>query len=291
MAMFQGLMTALVTPFRGGEVDLDSLRVMVRRQLEAGVHGLVPLGSTGEAAALSDAECEAVARTVIDETEGQVPVIVGASHNSTAQAVERVRRAKDWGADAALVVMPYYNKPTQAGGLAHFSAVAEVGLPIIVYNVPGRTASNIGPALAAQLAQVPNLAGIKEASGDMSQVMEICEKTHTAWSVLSGEDMLFLPFLASGGRGLISVTSNVAPKAMARIYTRFMAGDLEGARQAQLGILPLIRAMFSTSNPIPVKAACHLLGLCDNELRLPLLPLDAAGCERLRGELDASGLL
>jgi 4-hydroxy-tetrahydrodipicolinate synthase len=285
-------MTALATPFKNGEVDYEALKKMVRRQIEAGIHGLVPLGSTGEAATLNAKEREAVTRLVVKEAAGRVPVIVGASHNATAQAVEQVRQVKEWGADAALVVMPYYNKPTQQGGLAHFKAIAEaVDLPIVAYNVPGRTASNIGPELAEWLADTPGLVGIKEASADMIQVSEICRRTADKWSVLSGEDMLLLPFLACGGRGLISVTSNIAPAQMAAIYTKWEAGDIAGSRKAQLELMPLIRAMFTVSNPIPLKAALNLMGLCENELRLPLLPLEAAQIETLRASMRPYNLL
>ncbi|RJO71367.1 MAG: 4-hydroxy-tetrahydrodipicolinate synthase, partial [Myxococcales bacterium] len=267
-------------------VDLEALRALVRFQLDNGVHGLVPLGSTGEAATLTLAEREAVVNAVRDEARGRAPIVVGASTNDTRTTIELVRQAKDLGADAAMIVMPYYNKPTPDGIVAHFAAISEaVDMPLVAYNVPSRTGVNLAPATAARLAAMPKVVGLKEAAGDMAQAMEIARRTQGQWSLLSGEDALLFPFLAIGGQGLISVTSNLLPSKMARIYDLWQAGDLAGSRQQQLELLPAIQAMFSSTNPLPVKAALSLRGLIRNEARLPLLALSGPTLDALRAEL------
>ena len=292
MLQVEGVYTALITPFKGGAIDYEALKILVRRQLEAGIHGLVVLGSTGEAATVSFDEAAEVIRTVLNEVEGRVPVVVGAGSNATSVTVEKVRQARELGADAAMVVIPFYNKPTPAGILAHFKAVAEaVDLPLIAYNVPSRTGTNLTADTAAELSRLPSVIGLKEASGDMVQVMEIARRTRRDWSLLSGEDKLFWPILAVGGRGLIATSTNVAPERFVRIYDLWKAGEVEAACKAQLDLFDLISAMFRLTNPIPAKAACSLLGLCENELRLPLVPMEGGELERLRVDLKRMAVL
>lgn len=270
-----GVYTALITPFAEGELDLEALSILVHGQIDSGVNGLVPLGSTGEALTLSFDERAAVIRTVVDGAKGRVPVIVGAGSGSTAGAIELVAQAKELGADAALVVTPPYIKATADGLVAHYSAIAdEVDLPMVVYNVPGRTGTNITAELALRLSELPFLIGIKEASGDMSQMLEIAWSTRDNWSVLCGEDLLFYSYLASGAHGHISVTSNIVPARFAKLYKLWQAGDAAGSLAEMSALQELIQAMFCTSNPIPIKAACGLIDICDNELRLPLQPLN-----------------
>lgn len=288
----EGVFTALVTPFKNGEVDCDALAELARRQLDAGVHGLVPLGSTGEAATIDEDERARVIETVVKVASGRAPVIVGAGTNCTRTTIALVKQAKSLGADAALVVTPYYNKPTPDGLVAHFEAVAEaVDLPMVAYNVPGRTGLNLLPKVADRLADMPRVVGLKEASGDMSQAMELARLTAGKWSLLSGEDGLFMPFLAIGGQGVISVISNIVPERFVGIFESFMEGDIETARKKQLELLPLIGAMFSLTNPIPVKAAVSLMGICENELRLPLTPMEGKRLEELRALLIESAVI
>ncbi len=277
-----GVLTALITPFSNGKVDEDALRALTRRQLDAGVHGLVPLGSTGEAATLDFEERAVVIRLVLEETAGRVPVIVGAGTNNTKTTIDLVHQAKELGADAAMVVVPYYNKPTPAGMLAHFRTVSTaVNLPLLAYNVPSRTAIDAGAGVLSQLREIPNYIGLKEASGKLEQAMDIRRETPADWSLLSGEDALLLAFLAIGGQGLISTSANIAPKAFVAVYDHWRAGRLEEARDGMLALMPLIHAMFGCTNPIPAKAAAAALGLCKNELRLPLLPMEGEDFDRL----------
>lgn len=277
-----GVITALVTPFRDGKLDLSALEKLTLRQIEAGIHGLVALGSTGEAATISYDERAEVIRTVIGAAHGRTTVIVGAGTNDSRTSIQLVRQAKDLGADAAMLVTPYYNKPTPDGLLAHYEAVANsTDLPLLAYNVPGRTGLNLDPATAERIARLPAYIGLKEASGNVSQVAEIVRRTRSHWTLLSGEDALFLPILAVGGEGIICTTSNLVPERFVRLYEAWTAGNVSKARDEQLALLPLISAMFMASNPIPVKAALALLDLCTNELRLPLTPLN----ERQSAEL------
>jgi len=292
MIKLNGVFTALITPFKNNELDLASLRALVRRQLDAGVHGFVPLGSTGEAATLTHDERARIIETVMDETKGKVPVIVGAGTNATTSSIENVRQAKALGADAAMLVTPYYNKPTDDGLFAHYKAVREaVDLPLLVYNVPGRTGMNLSVQCAKRLASIDGIIGIKEASGNVVQGMEIIETTSERWSLLSGEDMLFLPLLSVGATGIICTASNVIPKAYVNVYDCFKAGKLEEAATVQRSLLGLNRELFRVANPIPVKAAAALLGFCQNELRLPLFPLTGSGLDGLRQELSNLKLL
>ena len=281
--MFEGIFTALVTPFRGEGVDETALRHLVEHQIEAGVDGVVPCGSTGESATLSHAEHCRVVEVVVEAAAGRVAVLAGTGSNNTREAIELTRHAKEAGADGALLISPYYNKPTQEGIVAHFSAVArETGLPLVVYNIPGRTASNMLPATLAKLAEVENVVGVKESCGDIDQIAHVVAACPSGFSVLSGDDAVTLPLISVGGKGVISTTSNVAPAHMVELVRLARAGDFEGARRVHFRLLPLFDALFCETNPIPVKAAVALQGRCSDEIRLPLTPLTAANRERLQ---------
>ena len=288
----QGVYTALITPFNADGLDEPALRRLVQRQIEGGISGIVPLGSTGEAATVSFEERARIVGIVMEEAGGKVPVIVGAATNNTATTIDMVRQAKELDADAAMVVVPYYNKPTPDGIVAHVEAVAEaVDIPLVAYNVPSRTGTNMTAETAARLADLPALIGLKEASGNVAQVAEILRLTEGKWDVLSGEDALLLPILSLGGQGLISTTSNIVPDRFMAVYNAWTAGDTAAARREQLALLTLIGAMFRQSNPIPVKAAASLMGLCENRLRLPLVPMAGEALAGLRQDLAAHNLL
>ena len=290
--MFEGIHTALITPFRDDQVDEDALRKLVERQIEAGIDGLVPCGSTGESATLSQLEHRTVVEIVIDAAAGRVPVIAGTGSNSTREAIEFTAHARDAGADAALLLSPYYNKPTQEGIYAHYATIAqETGLPLIVYNIPGRTASNIAPETVARLARLPGIVGIKEASGDLEQIAHVIAKCPSDFDVLSGDDAITLPLLSIGGKGVISTTSNVAPNHVLELVRSFEVGDVARARQLHYDLLPLFDALFCETNPIPVKAAAAALGWCEDEIRLPLTKLGDAELERLKVVMKDLGIL
>jgi 4-hydroxy-tetrahydrodipicolinate synthase len=293
MTRLTGCITALVTPFAAdGAVDEPALRALVRWQLTEGIDGLVPVGSTGEAATLTDQERARVIAITAEEVGGRVPVIAGVGSNDTRQAIANGAAARAVGATHLLHVSPMYNKPPQRGILAHFRAIAaETDLPIVVYNVPGRTASNIEAGTALALAEIPGIVGIKEASGDLGQIAEILRRRPDHYSVLSGDDALTLGVLAHGGDGVISVVSNVTPRAMGDLVRAGRAGDLAAARAAHDRLAPWMRAAFVESNPIPVKAALALLGRIGNHLRLPLVPLDAAHAPAVRAALVDAGVL
>ncbi len=289
--MFHGTITALVTPFRDGAIDEDAFRAHVERQIEAGVDAIVPAGTTGEAATLSFDEHKALIRMAVEQAAGRVPVIAGAGSNNTAESIELTRAARELGADAALLISPYYNKPTQEGIYQHYRAVAEaVHLPQILYNVPGRTASSIQPETVGRLARIPNIVGIKDATADMDQLVRLMAEAGDAIRYLSGDDATVTPFMALGGHGVISVVSNVAPERMKALTEAMRAGDVPRAAAIQRELAPLNAAMFMQSNPIPVKAACAMMGWMGWEIRLPLTVLPEAGRERLAGELRAAGL-
>ena len=289
---FQGTGTALVTPFRAdGEVDEEALRRIVELQVRGGVDMILPCGTTGEGATLEPEEVDLVVRIVIEQVNGRVPVIVGAGSNSTKRAVKATERAKQLGAAAVLSVGPYYNKPTQAGYYAHFKAVAEVGLPVIVYNVPSRTASNIEAATILKLAELPNIVGTKESSGNLSQVMDIINNRPRDFCVLSGDDYLGLPIISIGGDGLVSVVSNEAPAWTHELVDAALSGDLVKARSLHYKLLPLMNANFVESNPIPVKAALAMMGLIKENYRLPLTPITPPNREKLHKILEDIGLL
>ena len=291
--MFQGCLTALVTPFRDGVVDTSALGTLVERQLDAGIDGLVPCGTTGEAPTLSADDFELVVRTVLDLAAGKVPVIVGTGTNSTAAAVERTRRARELGADGALVVTPHYNRPSQQGLYLHFRAVAEGarGLPIVLYNVPGRTGSKMAPETIRRLAELRGVAAIKEATGDLEHVSTIVDMCEDDFDVLSGDDLLTLPIIALGGKGVISTTSNVLPKAMGELVHAALDGDLATARDRHCHIGRLASALFMETNPIPVKTALAMMGLVEEEFRLPMCRMEPDNRDALKSVLSSYRLI
>lgn len=288
----QGCFTAIVTPFRNGEVDLEALKKIVRFQLRNGINGLVPCGSTGEAATLAPEEYLAVIRTVVAEAGGKVPVVPGVGTNSTAKSVELVKKVSALGVDGLLAIVPYYNKPTQEGMTAHFSELAKATrLPIILYNIPGRTGVNMLPATVLGLRRkFRNIAGIKEASGSLDQVSEILNGADKDFALMSGDDSLTLPMLSVGARGLISVVSNVAPAETSRMCALFLEGKPAKAAVLHHKLFPLVKALFTETNPIPVKYAASLLGLCRPEPRLPLTPFSPGKRGALKKALAAAGI-
>ena len=288
---FFGCGTALVTPFtRSGEVDERALRSLVDWQIEEGIHYLVPCGSTGEAATLTPGEHRRVVEIVVEQTAGRVPVVAGAGSNDTQRAVATSREMRDAGATHLLHVSPMYNKPPQRGIVAHFRAVAEAtDLPVIVYNVPGRTGSNIEARTALELATVPNVVGIKEASGNLGQILDVIRDRPPHFSVLSGDDAMTLAVMAAGGDGLISVTSNATPRAMAELVECGARGDAAGARALHFRLALWMQAAFAESNPMPVKAALAMMGRIENVLRLPLVPMSESHAAAVRAGLAAAG--
>jgi 4-hydroxy-tetrahydrodipicolinate synthase len=290
--MFRGTFTALVTPFRDGQVDEPALRALVERQIAAGITGLVPCGSTGESATLSHLEHHRVIDIVIEAANKRVPVIAGTGSNSTREAIEFTSHARDAGADGALLLSPYYNKPTQEGIVAHYETIADAThFPLLVYNIPGRTASNILPATLARLAENEHIVGVKESCGDLDQIAHVIASCPDDFTVLSGDDCNLLPLMAIGGHGGISTTSNVAPAQICELVRSLEDGDIVRARELHFELLPLFDALFCETNPIPVKAALALMGLVGEEIRLPLTPITPANRERLQGVLKEVGLL
>jgi 4-hydroxy-tetrahydrodipicolinate synthase len=283
-----GCYTALITPFRDGQIDESALQALVQRQIAGGVSGLVPCGTTGEAPALSAPEWDRVVASVVETAGGRVPVLAGTGSNNTATVVERTRRASVLGADGALVVTPYYNRPTQDGLYRHFAVVAEaVNLPLVLYNVPGRTGVNLLPETVVRLADIPGVVGIKEASGSLDQASQIVREAPDAFVVLSGDDSLTLPMMGVGASGVISVVSNIAPEAVSALTSACLAGDFRSGREIHLVLFDLCRAMFVETNPTPVKTAAALLGYCSPEVRLPLAPLSEAARQRVETALAA----
>jgi len=290
----EGSYAALVTPFdREGRLDEDAYRGLIRRQLKAGTRGLVPCGSTGEAATLMHEEYRRAIEIACDESRGEVPVIAGVGANATWKAVESAREAESLGADALLVLAPYYNKPTQEGIYQHFRAVArESRLPIVVYNIPGRTGVNILPKTLARLAKdFPTIVAVKEAAGSLDQVSEILTLTQPGFTVLSGDDSLTVPMMAVGARGVVSVVANVAPKETQALCAAALRGDYKKAAALHLKLFPLIKSLFVETNPIPVKAALALMGACRSEPRLPLTPLSDENRPALKKALKEFGLI
>lgn len=272
MVDFKGLATALVTPFVDGEVDWKAFRNLVRRQVEAGVDFLVPLGSTAETPCLTDAEKVKILEIAREESNG-LPIVAGAGSNSLTATVHNMRLLDGHGADAYLIVVPFYNKPTQEGLYQYFKAVAEeTDRQVILYNVPGRTGTNMKPETTLRLAEIPNVTAVKEASGDIAQIIDIKRQAPEGFTVLSGNDDQTLPLMACGADGVISVASNVAPKQMKALIRAVAASDLKEAIRLNNSLMPLYHACFIESNPIPAKAALSLMGLCRDEMRLPLLP-------------------
>jgi len=278
-----GCGTALVTPFtRDGAVDEAGVRRLARRQIEAGIHFLVPCGTTGESPTLSDEERARVVAIVADEAGGKVPVLAGAGGYDTREVIHAAQRMQQAGADGILSVTPYYNKPTPEGLYQHYLAIAEaISLPIVVYNVPGRTGCNIDVPTVVRLSGIPNIVGVKEASGNMTQICEVCRNVPPDFIVLSGDDALTLPIMAVGGRGIISVASNEVPAEMSRMVELAERGDFPGARHVHNSLLPLMQINFVESSPIPVKSAMAAMGLLEEHYRLPLVPPRPASRERI----------
>jgi 4-hydroxy-tetrahydrodipicolinate synthase len=290
--MFSGTFTALVTPFSNGEVDVEALEGMVEFQIQHGVSGLVPCGTTGETPAMSEAEDRLVVETVVRVTNGRIPVIAGTGSNSTDMAIKYTKMAQEVGANGSLQVTPYYNKPTQEGMYRHFAAIAEsTELPLILYNIPGRTGVTISAETLARLAEIPNVVGVKDSTLSMNMVADVVSMCGEEFDVLSGDDPMTLPLVALGGRGVISVASNVAPGAVSDLVKALMEGDWERGRELHYQLLPLFRALFIETNPIPVKTAASLLGLCSDEMRLPLVPMEGENLRHLQETLDRSAHL
>jgi 4-hydroxy-tetrahydrodipicolinate synthase len=288
---FAGLSVAITTPFRDGAVDYVILREQVEFQIAAGTTCVVPAGTTGECPTLSHDEHERLIASVVEIAAGRVKVMAGTGSNSTSEALRLSKFAEKAGADAALVVGPYYNKPTQEGFYQHFKALAEsIGIPICIYNIPGRTAKNIEPETIIRMAELPNITMVKEATGSMDQASQILQQTNL--TVLSGDDSLTLPLLALGGRGVISVAGNIVPKDVIALVKAFDAGDWAGAQKWHRKLFPLCREMLGLStNPIPIKAAMKLLGRDNGEMRMPMTPLEPDGESKLRKTLTEYGLL
>lgn len=291
--MYHGAMVAIVTPFRNGELDEPAFRELIEFQIANGTRAIVPCGTTGESATLSIAEHERLIEITVEQTGGRVPVIAGTGSNNTREAINLTRHAKKSGADAVLMISPYYNKPTQEGLYLHFEAVAKaVDIPIIVYNIPGRTAVNIEPATLARLSRIDNIVGVKEASGSMKQITDIIALCGDDFTVLSGEDFLTFPLMCVGGKGVISVVSNVDPRGMADLCDLYLDGKIDEARKLYYKLLPLCHGLFIETNPAPIKAALAMTGhIRSEEVRLPLAPMTEANRERLRKILEARGLL
>ena len=289
----RGCGTALITPFqRDGSLDLNGLRRLVQFQLREGIHFLVPCGTTGETPTLEHDECLAVIRTVLEEVRGRVPVVPGVTGNSTAKVVGMAREVAPLGVQAILSAAPYYNKPTQEGLYQHFKAIAEAaGIPVVLYNVPGRTSSNIEPATVARLAKIPNIVAIKEASGSITQQMDVLVQAPPEFRVLSGDDAFTFPLMALGGKGIISVASNEIPGPMSRLAQFMLDGKIEEARRLHFKLLPLMQINFIESNPIPVKAALAMMGMVEEVYRLPLVPMKPENRARLEKVLQSQGLL
>ncbi len=291
--MIRGAITALALPFKNGLIDEESYRRHIEWQIEQGIHGLVPCGTTGESATLSHEEHERAIEICIDQVKGRVPVIAGSGSNNTTEAIRLTKFAKKAGADAALLITPYYNKPTQDGIFRHFQEIAkEVSLPMVVYNVPGRTGSNVLPATMAKMyREIPEVVGVKEATGNLVQISNILEQVDDRFILLSGDDFTLLPSLSLGAKGVISVTANIMPHGMASLVDAWDAGNVVEARRLHFLMEPVNRAMFLESNPIPVKYALHLMGRFSDEIRLPMTVLAEKFRPQLKETLAKAGLI
>lgn len=291
MMMFKGAFTALITPFKDGMVDEAGLKRLIEFQVKNSMDGIVPCGTTGESATLSYEEHERVIETAIEAAAGRILVIAGTGSNSTSETIMLTRHAENAGANAALLITPYYNKPTQQGLYEHYKKVAEeTSLPLILYNVPGRTGVNMLPETVARLSEIKGIAGIKEATGDLKQVSDVLEFAGKGFSVLSGDDFTTLPLLSIGGHGVISVTSNIVPRDVSAMVNGFLSGNIEKAKKLHYRLEPLNRAMFLETNPIPVKTAVSLMGMAEEEFRLPLVRMSAKNRARLKEALKAFGI-
>ena len=293
MSIFRGAFVAIVTPFIDGQVDEQGLIDLIEFHIANGTNGIVPCGTTGESATLSHEEHHRVVKLTVKTVNGRVPVVAGSGSNSTSEAINLTRHAKDAGVDGVLMVSPYYNKPSQEGLYQHYKAVAEaVDVPIILYNVPSRTSSNILPQTVARLAQIDNIVGIKEATADLNQISEVIRLCPADFSVLSGDDFTSMQTVLIGGTGVISVTSNVAPRDMAEMMEAALAGDVAKAKQMHYKLFPLMQAMFYDTNPVPAKKSLELMGKVKSGTpRLPLCSIDDDSLGRLKGALSAYGLI
>ncbi|MPZ77360.1 MAG: 4-hydroxy-tetrahydrodipicolinate synthase [Deltaproteobacteria bacterium] len=290
--MFTGSMVALITPFKDGKIDWQSLEALVDFHIQSGTNGIVPCGTTGESATLSHQEHDDIVKAVIKGVNKRLPVIAGTGSNSTDEAVRLTRAAEKSGADGALMISPYYNRPTQEGIYQHYKKVAsEVGIPIIVYNIPGRTGSKIEPETLARLAEIKNIAGVKEATGSVDQAIDVIRLCGENLAVYSGEDTLTFSLMALGGKGVISTVANVAPKEMSQLTEACLKREWEKARDLQLRLTPLIRSLFIETNPIPVKTAVALMGKCTSDLRLPLTPMAEGNVKKLKQAMAEFGLI
>lgn len=290
--LFTGCGTALITPFRDGQVDFPALDKLVEDQIAHGVSALIAVGTTGEPATMTWEEHLAVIRRVVEKADHRVPVIAGTGSNATREAVNAARHSAEFGADAQLVVTPYYNKTSQAGLVAHFNAIADAAtLPVIVYNVPSRTGLNIGPEALAEICQHENIIAVKEANADVAQAMEKLRLCGDKVDFYCGNDDLIVPTMACGFKGVISVLSNVMPAETSRMAQLALEGKNKEAAEIQLKLLPLINALFSETSPIPVKAAMARMGMCQDELRLPLIPMQQAAREKLYAIMQQLGLI
>lgn len=290
--MFKGAIVAIVTPFKNGRVDEEKLRELIEFQIENGTDGIVPCGTTGESPTLSHEEHDRVIEITVDAVKKRVPVIAGTGSNSTAEALRLTKHAYEVGADAALLVTPYYNRPSQEGLFQHYKFIAEnVAIPIVVYNVPSRTGANVLPETLARLSAISNIVGVKEAAGSLRQMQDMITLCGDNFSVLSGDDFFTYPLLCLGGQGIISVVSNVAPADMAAMVDAFAAGEMKKAMALHYKMTPLVDALFLETNPVPVKIALSLMGKIENEIRLPLCQMSAANLDKLKKVMTGYGLI
>ncbi len=290
--MFAGSMVALVTPFQGGKVDEKALGDLIETQIDQGTSAIVPCGTTGESATLSHAEHNRVIELTVKAASGRVPVIAGSGSNSTEEAIILTRYAKKVGADGALIICPYYNKPTQEGLYRHYKAIAEaVDIPLVVYNIPSRTGVNLLPPTVARLMELKTIVGIKESSGSLQQISEVIRLCGERLNVISGDDALTLPILAIGGCGVISVAANIVPRDCSQMVQASLKGDWNEARRLHYRLSPLFSALFLETNPVPVKAALEILGRCSSEVRLPLSPMSDDNRKTLKIAMKQYGLV
>ncbi len=286
--MFQGSFVALITPFKDGEIDEEKLRELVEFQIENRTNGILPCGCTGEAATLTHEEQKRIIKIVVETVNKRVSVLAGTGSNSTAEACNLTKYAKEIGADAALIITPYYNKPTPEGQFRHYAKLSEIGIPIILYNVPSRTGISMLPETVARLSKIENIVAIKEASGSLEQtskILSLCDFT-----VLSGDDSLTLPIMSVGGKGVVSVAANIVPAEVAQLTSAFLSGDFQKAKEVHYKLLSLCKAMFIETNPIPLKTAMKLMGRLNGELRLPLCEMQPNNQERLKRVLEKYNL-
>jgi 4-hydroxy-tetrahydrodipicolinate synthase len=290
--MFSGAIVAIVTPFKEGKVDERSLRELIEFQIKNGTDGIVPCGTTGESSTLSHEEHDRVIEIAIDAVKKRVPVIAGTGSNSTDEALRLTKHAYEAGADGALMVCPYYNRPTQEGLYQHFKIIAErVPIPIVPYNIPSRTGVNLMPETVARLAKISNIVGIKEASGSLKQMQDVISLCGEKFDVLSGDDFFTFPLLSIGGRGVISVVSNIVPADMAAMIDAFEAGDIKKAAKLHHKLVPLVDALFIETNPVPVKAALSMMGKISYDVRLPMYKMSDSNYEKLKAVMKNYGLI